>query len=140
MSPPTPLVSGPPDAPSYGMAKAAVVALTRTVTNALHPSDLATPEQHPVTVAPLVVYLASPAASYVTVRVFGSYGYQYVRWSEPTHEAVLESDGPWDLDRLFKQFPRTLGKGLGPGRDLRYPLPALNDGYRAPPPTVRPRY
>ena len=39
---------------------------------------------------------------------------------------------------LFEQFPRTLGEGLSPERDLPYPLPALDEGYRAPRPTVRP--
>ena len=58
---------------------------------------------------------ATPAAGYVTGRVFGSYGYRYARWSEPAHEAVLESDGPWDLDRLFERFPATLGAGLTSG-------------------------
>jgi hypothetical protein len=47
----------------------------------------------------------------VTGRVFGSYGYRYVRWSEPAHEVVLESDGPWALDRLFEQFPQTMALG-----------------------------
>ena len=55
------------------------------------------------------------------------------------HEAVLESDGPWDVDRLFEEFPRTLGEGLSPERDLRHPLTALDESYRAPPPTVQPR-
>jgi NAD(P)-dependent dehydrogenase (short-subunit alcohol dehydrogenase family) len=162
-------MSGPPDALSYGMAKAAVVALTRAVANALVaynvtanaltqvsytrmrdaysgptptgelPSERTTAEQRPDTVAPLAVYLASPAAAYVTGRVFGSYGNRYVRWSEPVHEAVLESDGPWDLDRLFEEFPRTLGEGLSPERDLRYPLAALDESYRAPTPNVQPR-
>jgi hypothetical protein len=67
----------------------------------------------------------------VTGRVFGSYGYRYVRWSEPAHEVVLESDGPWALDRLFEQFPQTIGAGLAPERDRRHPLERLDAFYRA---------
>jgi 3-oxoacyl-[acyl-carrier protein] reductase len=157
-------MSGPPDALSYGMVKAAVIALTRAAANALvaysvtanaltqvsytrmrdaysgqaedgQPlSELATPEQRPDTVAPLVAYLASPAAVYVTGRIFGSYGYRYARWSEPVHEAVLESDGPWDLGRLFEEFPRTLGDGLSPERDLRHPVADLEELRPSAPP------
>jgi 3-oxoacyl-[acyl-carrier protein] reductase len=126
---------GVADTLSYGAAKGAVIALTRSVAKALAPykvtanaltqvsrtrmrdayhgpADQVPREARPDTVAPLVVYLASPEAGYVTGRVFGSYGFRYARWSEPAHEAVLESDGPWDLDRLFDQFPATLGTGL----------------------------
>jgi NAD(P)-dependent dehydrogenase (short-subunit alcohol dehydrogenase family) len=145
-------MSGVPDTLSYGMAKGAVIVLTRSAANALVgynvtanaltqvsqtrmwdnyfgasadgalPSESATPEQRPDTVAPLVVYLASPAAANVTGRIFGSHGFQYVRWSEPIHEASLSSDGPWDLDWLFEQFPSTIGEGLSPQHDLRHPL------------------
>ena len=161
-------MSGPPDAFSYGAVKAAVIALTRAAANALFAysvtanaltqvsytrmrdaysgpaensrplSALATPEQRPETVAPLVAYLASPAAGYVTGRIFGSYGYRYARWSEPVHEAVLESDGPWDLDRLFEAFPPTLGEGLSPDRDLRH-LVAELEGLQPSQPPSSPR-
>ncbi|NIP16690.1 MAG: SDR family oxidoreductase, partial [Pseudomonadales bacterium] len=76
------------------------------------PSEQAEPEQRPETVAPLVVYLASPAAGHISGRIFGSYGYQYIRWSEPHHERTLESKGPWDLDDVFARFPGSLGEGL----------------------------
>jgi len=128
-------MAGVADTLSYGAAKGAVISLTRSVANAFRgynvtanaltqvsrtrmrdayhgPADEVPPDARPDTVAPLVVYLASPAADYVTGRIFGSYGYRYTRWSEPMHEVVLESDGPWDLDRLFDQFPATLGAGL----------------------------
>jgi hypothetical protein len=100
------------------------------------PSEVATPEQQPETVAPLVVYLASPAASYVTGRVFGSYGYRYARWSEPVHEAILETEGPWDLDRLFEQFRDTLGKGVSPESDLRHAVAGIDAMHRSPTPTT----
>lgn len=91
------------------------------------PSELAQPEQRPDTVAPLVVYLASPAAGHISGRIFGSYGYQYIRWSEPQHERMLDSDGPWDLDDVFARFAETLGDGLSLDSDLQWPMASLDD-------------
>lgn len=88
------------------------------------PHEDTTPERSPDNVAPLVAYLASPQAANITGRIFGSYGYQYLRWSEPKHERVLLSDGPWDLDRLFAEFPQTLGEGLSTD-DLPFPMESL---------------
>ena len=93
----------------------------RTSTGEL-PSERATAEQRPDTVAPLVVYLASPAAAYVTGRMFGSYGYRYVRWSDE-EQAVLEERRALGLDRLFEEFRERSGEGLSPEWDLRYPPP-----------------
>jgi NAD(P)-dependent dehydrogenase (short-subunit alcohol dehydrogenase family) len=135
-------ILGVPDTFSYAASKGGVMAFTRAAAQALAnynatanamtqmsrsrmsdfyfgpdedgnlPTQVAGPEEQPETVAPLVVYLASPAAAGISGRVFGSYGYKYVRWSEREHERVLESDGPWDLDRVFEAFPDTLGEGL----------------------------
>tara|TARA_A100001037_G_scaffold148334_1_gene133936 strand:- start:2516 stop:3472 length:957 start_codon:yes stop_codon:yes gene_type:complete len=90
------------------------------------PSELAKPEQRPDTVAPLVVYLASPAASHISGRIFGSYGYQYIRWSEPHHERTLDSDGAWDLEDVYARFSDTLGEGLSLEADLQWPMPSLD--------------
>lgn len=66
----------------------------------------------PVHVAPLVTYLASPAAGNVSGRIFGGRGGRYTLYSEPQEIKELWSPGPWDLDRLFAEFPQTLGLRL----------------------------
>jgi 3-oxoacyl-[acyl-carrier protein] reductase len=147
-------ILGVPDAFSYSAAKGAVIAMTRAIAQALTnygvtanaltqmsrsrmsdhyfgpdaegrlPTEVAGPEEQPHTVAPLVLYLASPAAAGVSGSVFGSYGYRYVRWSDRHHEQELLSAGPWDVDRLFAEFGDTLGRGRSIEQDL--PL-ALTD-------------
>lgn len=149
-------MSGVPDTFAYAAAKGAVVGMTRAIANAMvnynvtancmtqasmtrmadsyypeaevKPSEAAPPDQRPDTVPPLVVYLASPAAAHISGRVFGSYGYTYIRWSEPAHETFLESrdNGPWDLDYLFERFNETLGKGLDLEKDLQWPMASLD--------------
>ncbi len=149
-------MSGVPDTFAYAAAKGAVVGMTRAIANAMvnynvtancltqasmtrmadsyypgaeiKPSDAAPPDQRPDTVPPLIVYLASPEAAGISGRIFGSYGYQYIRWSEPCHEAVLESrdNGPWDLDYVFSHFSKTLGKGLDLKKDLQWPMESLD--------------
>lgn len=83
-------------------------------------------ENHPDNIAPMIAFLASTQAANITGRIFGAYGYRYLRWSEPEHERVLYSDGPWDLDRLFAEFPQTLGEGLSVD-DLLYPMASLDE-------------
>ena len=90
------------------------------------PSELAKPQERPDTVAPLVVYLASEQAGHISGRIFGSYGFQYIRWSEPQHERTLDSDGPWNLDDVFARFSETLGDGLSLDADLQWPMASLD--------------
>lgn len=133
---------GVPDCFSYSIAKGGVIALTKSVANALAnygatanamtqmsrsrmsdayfgpdqsgklPTERASEEEQPAHVAPLVLYLASPEAAGVSGQVFGSYGYRYARWNAAGHDQELESSGPWDVERLFAEFPSTLGEGL----------------------------
>jgi len=149
-------MTGVPDTFAYAAAKGSIIGMTRAIANAMisykvtancmtqasmtrmadsyypaaevKPSEAAPPEQRPDTVAPLIVYLASPAAAGISGRIFGSYGYQYIRWSEPRHECTLDSkdNGPWDLDHVFEHFEETLGKGLDLKKDLPWAMESLD--------------
>lgn len=148
-------MSGVPDTFAYAGAKSAVVGMTRAIANALvnygvtancltqgsttrmvdsyfgpradgrKRSEIVSPEQLPEQVAPLVTYLASPAAAHISGRIFGAYGFKYIRWSEPHHERALETEGSWDLDDVFERFPETLGEGLSLESDLLWPMESL---------------
>ena len=70
----------------------------------------------PANVAPMVVFLASDAAQNVTGQCFGASGYRISLYTHMVPEKVIYSEGPWDLDHLFKVFSSTLGADLKPPR------------------------
>lgn len=70
----------------------------------------------PNNVAPIVVFLASDAAEKVNGQVFGASGYRIALYTHLVPEKVIYSQGPWDLDHLFKVFKSTLGSDLSPPR------------------------
>jgi NAD(P)-dependent dehydrogenase (short-subunit alcohol dehydrogenase family) len=70
----------------------------------------------PANVAPIVVFLASDAAQHVTGQCFGASGYRIALYTHLVPEKVIYSQGPWDLDHLFKVFNSTLGADLKPPR------------------------
>jgi NAD(P)-dependent dehydrogenase (short-subunit alcohol dehydrogenase family) len=70
----------------------------------------------PGNVAPIVVFLASDAAQHVTGQCFGASGYRIALYTHLVPEKVIYSQGPWDLDHLFKVFNSTLGADLKPPR------------------------
>jgi NAD(P)-dependent dehydrogenase (short-subunit alcohol dehydrogenase family) len=70
----------------------------------------------PNNVAPIVVFLASDAAAKVNGQVFGASGYRISLYTHLVPEKVIYSQGPWDLDHLFKVFNSTLGADLTPPR------------------------
>jgi NAD(P)-dependent dehydrogenase (short-subunit alcohol dehydrogenase family) len=72
----------------------------------------------PANVAPVVVYLASDAAQNVTGQCIGASGYRISLYTHMVPEKVIYSQGPWDLDHLFKVFNSTLGADLKPPRML----------------------
>jgi len=152
-------MSGVPDTFAYAAVKGSIMSMTRAIANAMisykvtancitqssitrmvasyyqnsgeeFPLGEEVPlELRPDTVAPLIVYLASEAAAGISGRIFGSYGYKYIRWSEPHHECVLESkdNGPWDLDHVFEHFEETLAKGLDLKKDLLWAMDSLEE-------------
>jgi NAD(P)-dependent dehydrogenase (short-subunit alcohol dehydrogenase family) len=72
----------------------------------------------PGNVAPIVVYLASDNAQNVNGQVFGAVGYRIALYTHIVPEKMIYSQGPWDLDHLFKVFDNTLGSHLTPPRML----------------------
>ncbi|MBI4329148.1 MAG: SDR family oxidoreductase [Chloroflexi bacterium] len=68
-------------------------------------------------VAPLLVYLASPQANYVTGHVFHGEGsepntFRYSLYSKPEEVNTVYTTVPINIDWLFSVFPETLGKGM----------------------------
>lgn len=70
----------------------------------------------PANVPPIIVYLSSDEAAEVTGQCFGASGYRISRYTHMKPDRVLMSQGPWDIDQLFKIFKSTLGTGLEPAR------------------------
>ncbi len=149
-------MSGVPDTFAYAAVKGSIMGMTRAIANAMigykvtancitqssitrmvhsYYQNEAPPIEdvplvlRPDTVAPLIVYLASEAAAGISGRIFGSYGYKYIRWSEPHHECFLESkdNGPWDLYHVFEHFEETLAKGLDLKKDLLWAMDSLEE-------------
>ncbi len=66
----------------------------------------------PKNVVPIIVWLASDEGKASTGRVYGATGHRITLYSEPLQERVLWSKTPFfDIDRLFEEWPSTLGMG-----------------------------
>lgn len=70
----------------------------------------------PANVPPIIVYLASDEAAAVSGQCFGASGYRITRYTHIEPDRILYSNGPWDIDHLFKIFKSTLGTGMQPPR------------------------
>ena len=141
---------GSPGQPNYAAAKAGIIALTTSTANGMvkygiranaiaprartlmttssMPEMFAAPAEEgafdvwaPENVAPLVSYLASPAASRVTGQVFIVWGNQVSLLGGPHVEERFETDGTWTADGLAER--------LGPVYEKREP----GAGYVIPP-------
>ncbi len=81
-------------------------------------TDAANTIHDPANVAPIVVFLASDEAQYVSGQCFGAMGYRITRYSHIVPDRVLMGDGPWTVERLSASFKSTLGSDLTPPRML----------------------
>ncbi|HZU76064.1 MAG TPA: hypothetical protein VFA70_04820, partial [Dehalococcoidia bacterium] len=74
----------------------------------------------PKNVVPIVVWLASEEGGVANGRIFGASGHRISLYSEPYWERSLFSDTPFfDIDRLFAEWPYTLGQGGFPLTEMR---------------------
>ena len=78
----------------------------------------------PRNVAPLVLFLASPAASHVTARTFTATGGRYTLLTDPTEERVVEANFLTQPADVYAQLERSLCAGLRL-EDLQAPMPPL---------------
>src|SRR5579871_1380435 len=66
----------------------------------------------PKNVVPIIVWLCSDEGGAVTGRIFGATGHRISLYREPYQERSLFTDTPFfDIDRLFEEWPRTVGAG-----------------------------
>jgi NAD(P)-dependent dehydrogenase (short-subunit alcohol dehydrogenase family) len=72
----------------------------------------------PEFVPPIVVYLASDEASYISGKVFGCGGGLITLYSEPEPIKSIDKDyqkeGPWNLDELIELIPKKLAADIAP--------------------------
>ncbi|WP_224768987.1 3-oxoacyl-ACP reductase [Nocardioides ochotonae] len=134
-------LAGPPGQANYAAAKAGIVALTMSTArslerigvraNAICPrartamtaevfgadeSGAEVDPYSPAHVAPVVAYLASPAAATITGQVFVVYGGMVALVAAPVVEQRFDSSGTvWDLAELDKQVGSHF-EGREPGR------------------------
>ena len=66
----------------------------------------------PDDVAPMVVYLASDAATNINGYCFGASGGQYSVYANPAPAKSIHKTGRWTLDELDQIIPRSLAAGL----------------------------
>ena len=67
---------------------------------------------HPDDCAPIVVYLATDAASHITGALFGTRGGEIYLECSPEPVKSIHKQGRWTLDELISVMPSTLAAGL----------------------------
>lgn len=103
----------------YGVTANAVAPVATTRMSPDRPAEEIDPLRTPENVAPLVLWLASPASNWCTGQVFEANGHRISLFSRPAPVAEVEAgeDG-WDLDQLTKdaeaQFAEIVRVPVGP--------------------------
>jgi len=129
---------GSPGQPNYAAAKLGIVGFTYSCANALArygvTSNAISPlastrmttsipderrrgtvdeaERAPENVAPAVVYVASERSDWLNGQVIGAGHYQVLLYNRPEVIRRIESDGPWQLDRLFESIESEIRPAL----------------------------
>jgi NAD(P)-dependent dehydrogenase (short-subunit alcohol dehydrogenase family) len=86
----------------------------------------------PKNVVPIIVWLASNEGGIANGRIFGASGHRISVYNEPIQERVLWSAEPmFDIDRLFEEWPRTLGLGGYPMNRMQGMAPEPQPGAAA---------
>jgi len=130
---------GSPGQPNYAAAKMGIVGLTYSCANALTrygvTSNAISPlastrmtasipddrrrstsdvdERAPENVAPMVAYVASDKSGWLNGQVIGAGGYRVSLYNRPKVLHYVDSEGPWDVERLFASVERYLRPALG---------------------------
>ena len=130
---------GAPGQPNYAAAKMGIVGLTWSsaralgkygvTVNAISPGAATrmtdsvptgrrrtrpdVDEWSPDNVAPIVAYLASERAGWITGRIIHSSGYEVSLYSNPEPVVRIVGTGPWQPDALAEQVERSFGPLLG---------------------------
>jgi NAD(P)-dependent dehydrogenase (short-subunit alcohol dehydrogenase family) len=94
-------------------------------TGSLPSATAAGTSKDPAHIAPLIVFLASPAAAHISGRLWEGRGGKYVLWSEPHEERALDRDFLADPDGVYAGLEE-LGAGLSLA-DLPMPMVRLDE-------------
>ena len=71
-------------------------------------------DRDPFNVPPLLTWLASEEGAVASGKVWAAEGWHYGLYSEPQEIRWLHSDGPWNMDFVFKNFNDTLTHDIKP--------------------------
>jgi len=133
---------------NYGGAKGAIASMTYTMAlelarygirvNAISPSgstrmsatykgpdgkEVQLPFIDPALNGPMVVFLCSDEADYITGQVFGTGGDRIALLSQPRYGDTMLKPGGWTLDEIRAHFKNQLGNKLEPMGLLKRPYP-----------------